>query len=191
MTGAPIQNEALFNSPAEWISPVKKIYRSDPPEADGRKVIILDTDHTGHNDANPKCPWRCFTRGMSFITMNYYMDARPGSPSVPMPEWDEIRKQMGYVRRYADRMDLNRAVPRSDLASSGFCIADEGRSYLVYLPDGGDVTVMLSGSDETLTAEWFCPVSDEVHPLFKVDASETHFKAPFDGDAVLFLNREI
>ena len=189
MTGAPIQNDALFDSAAEWISPVGKVYRSDPPEADGRKVIIFDTDHSGHDDANPKCPWRCFTRGMSFITMDYYMDARPGSPSVPMPEWEGIRTQMGHVRRYADRMDLNCAVPRSDLASSRFCLADVGSSYLVYLPDGGNVTVDLSGVESTLTTEWFNPLEGQVISSTQTDPLRSHFQAPFDGDAALFLVR--
>lgn len=189
MTGSPIRNEPLFASPAEWISPVGKAYRSDPPAADGRKVIIFDTDHTGPEDANPKCPWRCFTRGMSFITMDYYMDARAGSPSVPVPEWDEIRRQMGYVRRYAERIDLNRAVPRPGLASSGFCLADTGASYLVYLPDGGEVAVDLTDTNGELTAEWFNPETGEVGSSFQTEPSRTRFQPPFEGDVALFLQR--
>ena len=35
MTGAPIQNDALFASPADWISPASKDgYNADPPAAD-------------------------------------------------------------------------------------------------------------------------------------------------------------
>jgi hypothetical protein len=187
MTGSPIPNEPLYESAAEWISPRGKEYRSDPPEADGSKVIIFDTDHTGHANANPKCPWRCMARGMSFIAMDYYMDARPGSPSAPMPEWDEIRIQMGYARRYAERMDLNRAVPRSGLSSSGFCLAEEGTSYLVYLPDGGDVKVDLSGGTGTFKAEWFSPRKGEVVGECEVEPSMVEMTTPFEGDAVLFL----
>jgi hypothetical protein len=73
MTGAPIRNAPLFESRADWISPVGREYRSDPPVADGSKVIIFDTDHAGHADPNPKCPWRCFTRGLNFIAMDNYM----------------------------------------------------------------------------------------------------------------------
>ena len=36
-------NEILLNSPADWISPNGNLY--DPPVANGRKVILLDTDH--------------------------------------------------------------------------------------------------------------------------------------------------
>lgn len=38
--------ESLFNSPADWISPDNMGgYRVDPPAADGGKVLISDTDH--------------------------------------------------------------------------------------------------------------------------------------------------
>jgi hypothetical protein len=41
--------KALLESPADWISPQTAggtyRYSSDPPVADGRKVIIVDTDH--------------------------------------------------------------------------------------------------------------------------------------------------
>ena len=40
------RNEDLFNSPADWISPGNKGgWRKNPPPADGRKVVIVDTDH--------------------------------------------------------------------------------------------------------------------------------------------------
>jgi hypothetical protein len=46
MTGAPIPNQALFESPAGWISPTGGDgYNADPPPADGRKVVISDVDH--------------------------------------------------------------------------------------------------------------------------------------------------
>jgi hypothetical protein len=41
--------------------------------------------------------------------------------------------------------------PRQDLVSAGYCLADEGTSYLVYLPTGGEVNVALDGKTyETL-----------------------------------------
>lgn len=40
------RNEDLFNSPADWISPGNQGgWRKKPPKADGRKVVIVDTDH--------------------------------------------------------------------------------------------------------------------------------------------------
>ena len=40
------RNEDLFRSPADWISPGNQGgWRKNPPKADGRKVVIVDTDH--------------------------------------------------------------------------------------------------------------------------------------------------
>ena len=40
------RNEDLFESPADWISPGNKGgWRKNPPKADGRKIVIVDTDH--------------------------------------------------------------------------------------------------------------------------------------------------
>jgi hypothetical protein len=60
-------NAELFASPAEWISPAKEPldwlvpgsaylhdYQNDPPAADGRKVILNDTDHLWGHGGNPK-----------------------------------------------------------------------------------------------------------------------------------------
>ena len=43
-------NEDLFESPADWVSPNPEAkdgynYAYNPPPADGRKVVLLDTDH--------------------------------------------------------------------------------------------------------------------------------------------------
>jgi hypothetical protein len=40
------RNEDLFRGPADWISPGNQGgWRKNPPQADGRKVVIVDTDH--------------------------------------------------------------------------------------------------------------------------------------------------
>jgi hypothetical protein len=40
------RNEDLLRSPADWISPGNQGgWRKNPPKADGRKVVIVDTDH--------------------------------------------------------------------------------------------------------------------------------------------------
>jgi len=190
MTGSPIRSPELFASPAEWVSPVGKAYREDPPEGDGRKVVIFDTDHTGPNNADPRCPWRCLTRGLSFITMDSYMDARFGSPASPVAEWDGIRRQMGYSRAFAERMDLRTAVPHGELASTGFCLADPGREYLVYAPDGGSVTLDLSEASGDLACEWFSPAEGRsTRGPGARGGSSQELEAPFQGEAVLYVQK--
>lgn len=40
------RNETLFNSPADWVSPNSEGgFRDNPPDLQGRKVVLSDTDH--------------------------------------------------------------------------------------------------------------------------------------------------
>ncbi len=82
------------------------------------------------------------------------------------------------------------ARPASELASTGYCLADPGREYLVYLPDGGAVTVDLSGAKGKLSSEWTHPITGKITAGEAVEGGKRRtFKAPFDGDAVLYLRK--
>ncbi len=54
-------NKALFDSPADWISPNPEGgYRTDPPASTGSKVILTDTDLAGVNSGNRKWSGKAF-----------------------------------------------------------------------------------------------------------------------------------
>ncbi|HUT32120.1 MAG TPA: DUF6298 domain-containing protein [Planctomycetota bacterium] len=190
MTGAPIRNPEMLRSPADWISPVGREYLNDPPVADGKKIIVVDTDHILPWDHNPQWPWKCLLRGHHFILMDGYRDFRIGSPKEPKPEWDVTRRAMGHTRRYAERMDLAAMTPQDKLASTGYCLANPGVEYLVYVPAGGKVTVDLSAAKGDLATAWFNPRTGETHKGTAAGggASES-FTAPFPGDAVLHIKQ--
>jgi hypothetical protein len=137
MTGSPITNPPLFASPAHWISPRGMDYLNDPPDEKGRKIVIVDTDHIRPWDSDPQWVWRNFMRGNHFILMDHYMDFRMHSPSEPDPRHDPARRAMGLALRLAARLDLAPLTPRGDLSSTAYCLADPGKTYLVYQPDPG------------------------------------------------------
>ncbi|MBL7224121.1 MAG: serine hydrolase, partial [Candidatus Brocadiae bacterium] len=88
MTGAPIGTKELLASPADWISPPGRQWLTGPPAADGRKIVVVDTDHCQPWGHDPSWPWKCLLRGHHFILMDHYMDFRIGSPKRPDPKWD-------------------------------------------------------------------------------------------------------
>jgi hypothetical protein len=45
----------------------------------------------------------------------------------------QLRTNLGYVRSYADRMNLLAMQPHSELASSGYCLANPARAEAEYL----------------------------------------------------------
>ena len=194
-------NENLFEGPADWISPNPDGgYRDDPPAADGRKVILSDTDHLWGIGGNSAWVWKSFCRGLNPLFMDpYRMAMKDGTQELSWtdrlsdvseldPEWDPIRKSLGYTLAYAEQMDLAAMAPRNDLSSTEYCLADPGAEYLIYLPDGGTATVDLSDVSGTLLLEWLNPGTGERISGEAVDGGGPQtFIAPFEGDAVLYL----
>jgi len=183
------KNSALFESPAEWISPNHEGgYRDNPPAADGRKVVISDTDHLWGIGGNQAWVWKSFLRGHNPIFMDPYKGVVLGSRLDP--KFDPIRRSMGYTLKYANRMNLVQMVPHNELASTKYCLANPGKEYLVYLPSGGAVTVDLSAAKGSLFVEWFNPNTGEPLRAKKTPGgAKRKFTAPLKGDAVLYIFR--
>jgi len=183
-------NRALFDGPADWISPNGEGgYRDNPPAADGSKVVLSDTDHLWGIGGNQSWVWKSFLRGLNPIFMDPYDGVVLGNRFDP--KWDPIRKSMGYTLQLADRINLAAMTPRGRLASSGYCLASTaktGPEYLVYLPNGGDVTVDLSATSGKLEVQWFRPADGAWKTGGPADPGpKRKFTSPFQGDAVLWL----
>ena len=185
------KNQTLFESPADWISPHHAGgYRDNPPAADGRKVILTDTDHLWGIGGNQAWVWKSFTRGLNPLFMDPYDGVVLGKRFDP--KFDPIRRNLGSARRYAERMSLVAATPRNRLASTKFCLADPGREYLVFVPGGGSVTVDLSAVTGPLAVEWFDPATGKRKRAGTTPGGARRaFEPPFRGDAVLYLARRI
>ena len=184
-------NADLFASPADWISPNPEGgYRDDPPAAGGAKVILNDTDHLWGIGGNQAWVWKSFTRGMNPLFMDPY-DGEVLSGRYDL-EWIEpLRRSLGYTLNYAQRADLIHMTPEPELASSAYCLANRGREYLVYLPEGGEVAVDLSDAEGSLSVEWFDPSAGEFREGGTVGGGgEVTLTSPFEAsDAVLYLKR--
>lgn len=185
------QNQTLFDSPADWISPnADGGYRDNPRAASGAKVIVTDTDHLWGIGGNSTWVWKSFLRGLNPIFMDPYDGAVLGRSENP--QWDAIRTSMGYAATFAKRLDLAHTVPVTDVASTKYCLVNPGKQYLVFKP-----TAVLKSFKVTLPAgdyayEWFNPAQGQSVPGGKVAASggKQKFTVPFKGDAVLYIERQ-
>jgi hypothetical protein len=182
--------DALLRGPADWISPQNDgesgDYQSDPPAADGRKVIVSDTDHLWGVGGGRDWVWKSFTRGHQPI----YMDPlRKGDKSEDEEmEMEGARKAMGQTRRFAERVALREMKPAQEISSTRYCLATPGKEYIVYLPKGGKVTVDLSRAKGEVTVEWLDPVQEKTVAAANASGGATReLGAPFAGPAVLYL----
>lgn len=186
-------NATLFASPAEWISPNPEGgYTDDPPPATGEKVILNDTDHLWGIGGNEQWVWKSFLRGMNPLFMDpYRLKKVPGAPLDP--RWEGIRVALGLARAVAERCDLTHLAPSTTVASTGYCLANPGLEYVVYVPGGGDVNIDLSAAPEgaEFMVEWMNAATGERVPAQAIPGGGAiTLTAPVGGDAVLHLRRK-
>ncbi len=199
-------NETLFASPADWISPTFiGGWRDNPPTEFENKVILSDTDHLWGIGGNRDWVWKSFCRGLNPIFMDRYGYVTPveGEPKpqwvdhiapVPAndPEFDTVRLNLGYVKSFADRMEMDVAVPRNDLSSTGYCLANWGIEYLIFSPESRSFEVDLTGSTDMFQLEWLDIESGESTLSEDVKGgNKVRLTVPFEGGAVAYLKHTI
>ncbi len=181
------RNSTLFDSPADWISPnADGGYRDDPPAADGKKVILADTDHLWGIGGNRQWAWKSFLRGLNPIFMDPYDGAVLAKPFDP--RWEPIRLALGYTRHWARQLDVTRLRPRGDLASSGYCLADPGRVYLAYAPGGAAIRIDLSDAQTPLEVTWIDTTTGRSHSKrARTKAARVELTPPVRKDWVVLI----
>jgi hypothetical protein len=209
-------NDPLFQSDAEWISPgyddeifadgghpmmpgsPQSRWLEDPPPADGRKVVVTDTDHYAPGRGDALWAWKSFVRGHHPILMDFGLigGVSPPDPSAGSPmsflDFEDVRWAMGDTVRLARRLHLIDMEPRGDLSSTGFVLANEGAVYGVLQP--ADTTDPFSVTLEpgTYDAEWFSVENRQSQQgdRVSVDATATlPFTPPGSGGPVVLILR--
>lgn len=197
--GAGPNNHSLWNSPADWVSPgsreapgesVTMAYREDPPTDHHSKVIVTDTDHLWGVGGDRVWVWKSFMRGLNPIYMDPY-----GRPEQPKAD-ESARRAMGDTLTFASMVNLAVMKPRPELASTAYCLAEENREYLIYVPpvtessqeasSGRTITVDLP--EKKFSMNWFNPETGErIMRDLEARAGGNLLLVPYSGDAVLHL----
>ncbi len=188
-------NAELFASHADWISPnADGGYFDNPPAADGKKIVITDTDHLCYPCGDRAWVWKSVTRGYNPAFMDPYDcrgDPSPGGCNPNDPKWVSLRLNLGYALSYSKRVNLELMRPLPKLASSGYILANPtatGAAYLVYSPTAGNLTVDLTASPGVLSVEWLNPADGTTKNGGTLNGGAVRsFTTPFPADAVLFI----
>lgn len=167
--------------------------------------MLLDTDHIHGIGGDREYVWESFFQGYNPIYMDpleAVHELTIGEPVLNEPQHERARVAMGQARRWADRLDLRRTVPHEELASTGYCLADPGQEYLVYVPAGASslsttdvgrpLTVNLTGAAGVFVGEWIdldrssaIPVSERID-----GGGERLLRVPFRGAGLLHVSRQ-
>jgi len=80
-------------------------------------------------------------------------------------------------------------LPDEKRASTGYCLAEPGVSYVVFAPDGGDIEVDLTDARAMCNVEWLEVATGKMTRAEPVTGgTKKSFRADFNGPAVLFLH---
>lgn len=84
-----------------------------------------------------------------------------------------------------------RMTPQPELSSTGVCLGEVGREYVVYAPSGGTVTVDLTAAPGSFTARWFNPREGKFAEPFKIEGGgKRACPSPDGNDWVLHLTTQ-
>jgi hypothetical protein len=180
------KNQTLFEGPADWVSPNPEGgFRDDPPDMKGHKVVLSDTDHLWGIGGDASWVWKTFTRGLNPIFMDTYQGKVLGRLR---PEDQGPRKAMGQARKLSLLVDLAHSTPEPDQCSTGYCLTQPGKSYIIFSPEGGPISVDLSLHFGTFTASWIEVSSGREYEVDHVIGGNIHVGTPeFTGAAVYVL----
>jgi hypothetical protein len=197
-------NRRLFSSNADWIAPdnrddqPEERYRrglytwGDAPHDSADKVVVLDTDHLWGLGGDASWAWKSFCRGYNLLYMDRCDDfpwAWYESKRFRTLHDDNLRREMGQILAVSQQMDLAKMFPRNDIASTGYCLANEGKEYIVYQPKSNAFTVKLKPG--TYIIRWHDPTSGKTARPYsqRVRKEQFFFDPPFKRDSVLSLCR--
>ena len=215
-------NQDLFDSPADWISPnaepykwkmgdstISSSFKHNPPAANGKKIVIPDTDHLWGHGGNYKWVWKSFLRGLNPIFMDpwsplagieseekttgwIYDEGGITKDDRNYPEFFLIRENMGYTLSFARRIDLKNMTPHGELSTTKYCVAYEGHEYLIYFPESNKAKIDLRNAKGNYVVEWFIPLMNRkvMGPRTVTGGDYLTIEPPTSLDAVLYLKKK-
>lgn len=124
-----------------------------------------------------------FTMLLSAATINYAdMDGNSSSGfSGSMDLTQKVQERHDLIHRiwsFFNTLPFERMKPRQDLVDNGYCLAEEGREFLIYLDKPGAVTVQAKGNFQ---AQWInAQNTSDIRPASA--ASPGKYQTPEGGD---------
>jgi len=115
------------------------------------KIYGADTGRFGNDRDGMERFWRNIFGGMA--------SARFHRPDSGLGLSDKAQANIRSMRLLTDKMDIFTCEPHNDLLSDrhpneAYCLANPGKQYAVYFPDGGEVTLDISSLKKPAKLQW-------------------------------------
>jgi len=92
-----------------------------------------------------------------------------------------------YLRDFFEGLPYWRMQPHNEVVERGFCLAEPGKLYVVYLPEGGSVRLKVKGNYKS---RWYDPRSGKWRPGPEIKG-ETSAEAPDGRDWILLVEQKV
>ncbi len=112
----------------------------------------------------------------------------------PMSAWDSTWTQLGGTRKFMESVSFEKFNPDTTVVKKGkgYCLSDLNGCYLLYLPEGGPVTIQLPAQNN-YKVEWWNPDNGTdgnfQNPLV-LQGGEQTLQPPSGGDWALRITAE-
>jgi hypothetical protein len=115
------------------------------------KIYGADTGRFGNDRDGMERFWRNIFGGLA--------SARFHRPPSGLGLGDKAQANIRSMRMITDKMDIFTCQPHNDLLSErkeneAYCIANPGKEYAVYFPNGGQVMLDISPMKKPATVKW-------------------------------------
>ena len=188
-------NTNLVQSTAEILQPsgFETLNTNSVIPVTSNRVVIADTDHiTGSSFGETNWNWKAFCRGYNPI----FMDRLHGVSTLNLGDIataPAMRREMGQVKLYGDKINLLHMMPSNSLANTGHCLAHTaGGEYLVFQPTNGS-TFIVNVSAGSYEWETYNPETSAVTKsgILNLSAGNNNFAFPagVNYGAVLYLRK--
>ncbi|MFV1857918.1 MAG: DUF5060 domain-containing protein [Anaerolineales bacterium] len=156
-------------------------------ESSGR-TIPISFDETGKLGASDRdlarhIIWSVYLGGGNFEMHTF--------PLAGYPDFANHFSDMTRAREFVERLPFWEMRPSNELISSGqgYVFGKSGDVYAAYLPNGGSISIDLTGTSGEFRVSWFNPRDGSYTEQSSVSGGSVRtLAAPFGGDAVLLLS---
>ena len=161
--------------------------RGQPTE----KKQVHHTDKVRHSAWRIVCAGGYFAAGFNGTIGHNDIWNRIDAPN----HYTFVVKDEGAARQLGILYDVFASLPfwrmqpfEAVTPTTAVALAEPGKVYVVYLPGGGEVTMDLSAVSGELKSQWLSPTTGAMTAREQArGGGQRTFRAPFDGDAVLYL----
>jgi hypothetical protein len=175
-------------------------YRSDQQHTEWRKVMLSHLEQRAWPVINTEFGYECGAKGVSDKTYNVaqlpeevcrrawevYTAGGFGAYYYTYTAWDVIRPgdtPPGYayfnnLRKFFAGTTYWKMKPTEGVVSEGYCLADAGREYVIFLNEARPFTLTLQGLEGSLTAEWYQPFTGVRKQAATIDKKSTEIVPP-------------